>query len=88
MQYKILRLPKLKEAHIGVYLCKELVQVLKNLGVAYSIRSITYDNATNNNTLITTFEQHVASNQSPLSWPFDATEHSLRCFAHIMNIAV
>ena len=67
MQHKILRLPKLKEAHIGIYLYKELVQVLKNLSVAYSIRSITYNNATNNNTLITTFEQHVASNQSPLS---------------------
>lgn len=88
MQHTLLDILELNASHTGIYLCAKLIKILDNFGVTSAVASITHENASNNDTLVTQFEQEVNSRGSPLAWQFQASEHSIRCFAHITNLAV
>jgi hypothetical protein len=71
----------LKDKHSGLYLNKVLLETLREYNIEYNITSITRDNASPNDTLISAFREHyfIASIRFTGDTP---------CLAHVFNIAV
>ncbi|KAF8691107.1 Encoded by, partial [Rhizoctonia solani] len=75
---------KLDGHHSGINIGQSLHQVLQELGVAHKIGYITLDNASNNHTAMIT----LADKLSPHGITFSPENNWIRCFPHILNLAV
>ncbi|EUC59400.1 hypothetical protein RSOL_313270, partial [Rhizoctonia solani AG-3 Rhs1AP] len=60
------------------------MDVLIESGIAEKIVCITLDNASNNNKLM----EELGKEFEARGWPFDVNENRIRCFPHVMNLAV
>ncbi|KAF8729937.1 hAT family C-terminal dimerization region, partial [Rhizoctonia solani] len=75
---------KLNGHHSGINIGQSLHQVLQELGVAHKIGYITLDNASNNHTAMIT----LADKLSLHGITFSPKNNWIRCFPHILNLAV
>jgi hypothetical protein len=79
----LLRLYPLYKRHSGKYLYKVLIETLKDFNIDQNILTITYDNASNNNILISRFFKY---NKETI--PKGYFINNIRCLAHIINLIV
>ncbi|KAG8938267.1 hypothetical protein FRC04_009191 [Tulasnella sp. 424] len=70
--------------HTGANLGKILVDILKDLGVPRRLGYITLDNASNCDTLV----DQVSEELEALNIGFSREQNRLRCFPHVVNLAV
>ncbi|KAF8667727.1 Encoded by [Rhizoctonia solani] len=70
--------------HTGANVGQVLFSVLLESGISNKIGCITLDNASNNNTLM----QELAQAFESRGIEFDEKENWIRCFPHVMNLAV
>lgn len=73
-----------KDKHSGENISARLIEVLDELGILNKIGGITMDNASNNNSAMEAFEQALKER----GIEYNAQQQRLRCFAHILNLAV
>jgi hypothetical protein len=92
---RLLDVKHLKEPiHSGEYLSEQLLAATEDYGITNAIFTITRDNATNNTTMLATYEKASLSKpvEEPISvqqpWTFTVKEGDVRCIAHIINLAV
>lgn len=69
--------------HTGNHLAAALLHILDRLKMTSKIGWLTLDNATNNDTMMTS----LAESLNLRGIPFVATERQIRCFPHITNLA-
>ncbi|KAL1738946.1 ribonuclease H-like domain-containing protein, partial [Schizophyllum fasciatum] len=74
----------LEGSHTGENMGRAFISIVEKLGCMAKISSITLDNASNNGTLMS----EVASTLAGLEIPFDVDGNRIRCFPHVVNIAV
>ncbi|CCO36123.1 Putative AC9 transposase [Rhizoctonia solani AG-1 IB] len=71
-------------AHAGAILAQHLFGVLKEYDVVHKIGSVTLDNATNNNTMMEELAKLIRAE----GYNFDKEGNRIRCFPHVINLAV
>ncbi|KAF8751055.1 hAT family C-terminal dimerization region [Rhizoctonia solani] len=71
-------------AHAGVILARHIFRVLKEYDIVHKIGSITLDNASNNNTMMEELSRLIRAE----GYDFDEEGNRIRCFPHIINLAV
>lgn len=76
----VLDFVKLSESHTGRYLSDRLVECLKDFGIEKKILGVVCDNASNNDTLVSELEIELLGQ--------NGMQTRIRCFAHILNLAV
>ena len=87
-------IPLLETIHSGEYLAQIFLSVTDLYNVSSAILSITRDNASANNVMISNIECSLNERQNLLQpnlqqpWAFKQEEGDIRCIAHIINIAV
>ncbi|PPR04216.1 hypothetical protein CVT24_013300 [Panaeolus cyanescens] len=74
----------IKGTHSGANIGKEMYNILENVGITNKLGHITTDNASNNSTMM---EEMVHSLEG-LGVPFHAKSNHIRCFPHVINLAV
>lgn len=83
-------------SHSGEYICNELIKVTDFFDITKAVFTITHDNATANDILVHEFESQVQAkwelmseeDQARFSLRFTVQKGSIRCSAHIVNLAV
>ncbi|QRW13009.1 AC9 transposase [Ceratobasidium sp. AG-Ba] len=75
---------KIEGRHTGENVANALFSVLQESSIAKQVNCITLDNASNNNTLM----EELATYLAPLGAEFHPERNRIRCFPHIMNLAV
>ncbi len=80
MTSMVLDFVKLCESHTGKYLSKSLVGCLREYGIDKKILGVVCDNASNNDTLVSELELELGGQ--------NGRRTRIRCFAHILNLAV
>ncbi|KAG8729906.1 hypothetical protein FRC10_003305 [Ceratobasidium sp. 414] len=73
-----------QDHHTGANIGQALFDVLQESNIAEKVGHITLDNASNNNTLM----QELAAALGARGIEFDAQRNRIRCFPHVMNLAV
>ncbi|KAF5332789.1 hypothetical protein D9611_005171 [Ephemerocybe angulata] len=71
-------------SHTGENIGKVFVRVLEEIRCLHKISTITLDNASNNNTAMDKIHEELER----LKIPFDTVGNRIRCFPHIINLAV
>ncbi|KEP52153.1 putative AC transposase [Rhizoctonia solani 123E] len=71
-------------AHAGVILAQHIFAVLKEYNIVHKVGSVTLDNASNNNTMMEELARLVRAE----GYDFDKEGNRIRCFPHIINLAV
>lgn len=76
--------------HSDKYLAEKLVKVTNDFGITSSIFTITRDNATNNDSMLNSFEGATDGIKYTAlqPWGFSRKYGDVRCMAHILNLAV
>jgi hypothetical protein len=80
--------------HSKEYLSKMLVKITDSFSITHSIFTITRDNTTPNDVMLSNFKSKVYSQQivAPLSiqhlWSFTYKDGNIQCLGHIINLAV
>lgn len=73
-----------KDKHSGDNIAAHFMEILGELGITHKIGGITMDNASNNNTAMDSLERCLTA----CGIKFHAKNQRIRCFAHIINLAV
>jgi hypothetical protein len=73
-----------KDKHDGSNLAAHFIHVLEELDIADRIGGITLDNATNNDTAM----KHLEECLEDRGFSYNARQQRVRCFSHIINLAV
>jgi hypothetical protein len=73
-----------KDKHSGDNIAAHFMDILDELDMTHKIGGITMDNASNNNTAMDSLEQSLTAR----GIMFRAKHQRIRCFAHIINLAV
>ncbi|KAF8689423.1 Encoded by, partial [Rhizoctonia solani] len=81
---QLIAFQKVDGHHTGANVGQVLFSVLLESGISNKIGCITLDNASNNNTLMQELAQAFESRRIE----FDEKENWIRCFPHVMNLAV
>ncbi|KAF5370272.1 hypothetical protein D9758_006873 [Tetrapyrgos nigripes] len=84
MKSRLIAFRHIGETHDGETMAKYFFTVLNELGITRRIGSITLDNASNNNTMMRALERMFRE----IGIQFSAEGNRIRCFPHIINIAV
>ncbi|EUC65081.1 hypothetical protein RSOL_496520, partial [Rhizoctonia solani AG-3 Rhs1AP] len=71
-------------AHAGTVLAQHIFAVLKEYDIVHKVGSITLDNASNNNTMMEELTRLIRAE----GYDFDKEGNRIRCFPHIINLAV
>ncbi|KAJ2926565.1 hypothetical protein H1R20_g10525, partial [Candolleomyces eurysporus] len=71
-------------SHAGSNIGRVFVNILKEISCLHKVSTITLDNASNNNTSM----EEICDELRALGIPFDAAGNRIRCFPHIINLAV
>ncbi|KAJ2918846.1 hypothetical protein MD484_g1605, partial [Candolleomyces efflorescens] len=71
-------------SHAGANIGRVFVNILKEINCLHKVSTVTLDNASNNNTSM----EEICDELRALGIPFDATGNRIRCFPHIINLAV
>ena len=74
----------MKGSHTGIAISNAMETCLQEMRITSKLIAITRDNASSNNR----FLQEFASSLSRIGIQFDSTQQSIRCFGHILNLAV
>lgn len=74
----------MKGSHTGVAISDAMKDCLHNMGIISKLTAITRDNARSNDK----FLQDFADSLYETGIQFDNTQQSIRCFGHILNLAV
>ncbi|OBS17487.1 hypothetical protein FPOA_26474 [Fusarium poae] len=75
----VLGLPELVDRHSGDNIATHVVEVLRSYGITHKVGYFTLDNASNNDT---------AMEEIGKALGFEGKTRRLRCFGHILNLAV
>lgn len=75
---------RLNDSHHGTRLGQALYKVVQRVGLTNKVGYVTSDSATNNDTMMDEFGDHVKSNTGI---PYNGRKRRLRCMAHIINLA-
>ncbi|KDN41816.1 hypothetical protein RSAG8_07187, partial [Rhizoctonia solani AG-8 WAC10335] len=75
---------KINGHHTGANVGHALFEVLQESGITDKIGYITLDNASNNNTLM----EELANSLQAYGAEFDPEKNRIRCFPHVINLAV
>ena len=86
----------LEPIHSGVYMCEELIKVTDYFDLTLAVFTISHDNARPNDSLLKEFEEKSKDryeelndkDQARFSLRFKVSSGSIRCFVHIINLAV
>ncbi|KAF7330238.1 putative AC transposase [Mycena venus] len=84
LKTRLVAFRRLEGSHTGENIGKIFVQVVKEIGCLHKIGMVTCDNASNNNTHMT----EICAELARIGIPFDAEGNRIRCFPHVVNIAV
>ncbi|KAJ8496334.1 hypothetical protein ONZ45_g12488 [Pleurotus djamor] len=74
---------QINNAHSGLRLGQVLYKIIARIGIQHKMGHITCDNASNNSTMLKTFEELMEKDQ----FKFDSTTQHVRCLAHVNNLA-
>lgn len=74
----------MEDSHTGVEIAKAMEDCLQKNGILSKLMSITCDNASANIKFLRDFSHSILMND----FRFDYTQQSIRCFNHILNLAV
>ncbi|KAK8333601.1 hypothetical protein V6Z12_A10G212600 [Gossypium hirsutum] len=85
LQKRIIRFRALSPPYDGLNIADELVLCLSQWGIDKKIFSITLDNASYNDVLVSCLKNHFRANQAILC---DSAFFQVRCCAHILNLIV
>jgi len=80
----LLGLKRLYGPHTGANMASLLIEVIKTYDISKRLGYCMIDNASDNDTALDTVEDYMQS----LHIPWEANEHRLRCFGHIVNLIV
>lgn len=72
--------------HTGLGMSEIVFETIEEFGLTNKLGSITMDNASNNNTLMSSLATTLLKNVPTIQW--DAKENRVRCVAHVINLAV
>ncbi|CAA7271021.1 unnamed protein product [Cyclocybe aegerita] len=75
---------RIRGSHTGVNIGHVFMQVLKEIRCVEKISAITLNNAGNNNTMM----EQLSDELELLGIPFDKDGNRIRCFPHVINLAV
>ena len=70
--------------HTGAEIAKAMEECLRSIGIVSKIMAITRDNASANDKFLQDFSDSLSKN----GILFNSTQQSVRCFGHILNLAV
>ncbi|OJT08055.1 Zinc finger BED domain-containing protein RICESLEEPER 2 [Trametes pubescens] len=84
LQTALLGFVRMNCSHSGRHLGLALFRIADRLGIAHKIGYVTCDNATNNDTMMQFFADHVFTATGNL---YDGESSRVRCLAHIINLA-
>jgi hypothetical protein len=84
IDHLVLGLREIEGTHTGENLCVMLVRIVSQFNIWSKIGYFMMDNATNNDTMLSSFGAHMDT----LGFPFEIETHRLRCIGHIINLAV
>ncbi|KAF5353589.1 hypothetical protein D9758_013794 [Tetrapyrgos nigripes] len=84
LRSRLVAFRRIESSHTGANIAGIFMSVLKDLGAQNSIGMITLDNASNNGT----FVKELSDALHDLGIDFDINGNRVRCFPHVINIAV
>ena len=84
MQEGLLPFKYLEEEHDGLSLCKAMMEVLEDFGIAERLLGVTADNASNNTTMMSNMEQYYKENYRNAG--FSVIWNQIECLAHVLNL--
>ena len=84
LQNILLDFVSMKGSHTGAAISNAMETCLHEMGIISKLVAITRDNASSNNR----FLQDFAYSLSQIGIEFDSVQQSVRCFGHILNLAV
>ncbi|CAG8833740.1 5817_t:CDS:2, partial [Cetraspora pellucida] len=84
MKHLLLDFVHMDGAHTGAAISNSFEECLQSMGVISKLVAITHDNASSNITFLSIFSNSVRQN----GIQFDDTQQSIRCFGHILNLAM
>ena len=84
MQEGLLSFKYLEEEHDGLSLCKAMMEVLEDFGIAERLHGVTADNASNNSTMMAHMEQYYAEKYP--SAGFSVIWNQIECLAYVLNL--
>ena len=94
-QSTVLDVIELKEPiHSREYLCEMLVKITDSLGITHAIFTVTQDNASPNDVMLSNFESEAYSQRmaslvsAKHPWSFKVKDGDIRCVSYIINLAV
>ncbi|KEP46424.1 hypothetical protein V565_199570, partial [Rhizoctonia solani 123E] len=70
--------------HAGAHLAETFFEVMEDFGITHKLGWITMDNATNNDSMMVQLEEYMVTQ----GMDFDRHGNRLRCFPHVVNLAV
>ena len=84
LKEKLLDFLPMRGQHTGASMAKEVLKVLKLTSTLKRLLAVTCDNASNNGTL----SRFLKSGLEEEGWIWNATENTIPCLAHIINLVV
>jgi hypothetical protein len=84
MKHLLLDFIHMDGPHSGIEISNALEECLHSMGLISKLVSITHDNAAANIKFLNEFSKSVAQN----GVQFDCTQQSIRCFGHVLNLAM
>jgi hypothetical protein len=83
-QEGLLAFKYLEEEHDGLSLCKAMMEVLEDFGIAERLLSVTADNASNNSTMMAHMEKYYKEKYPTAR--FSVIWNQIECLAHVLNL--
>ncbi|KAF5329696.1 hypothetical protein D9619_009224 [Psilocybe cf. subviscida] len=84
LQTRLVAFRVLHGSHTGVNIGKAFVKILEEINCLHKISMVTLDNASNNATMMSEIQAEL----NQLGIPFDHEGYRIRCFPHVINLAV
>uniref|UniRef100_A0A0W0F504 Uncharacterized protein n=1 Tax=Moniliophthora roreri TaxID=221103 RepID=A0A0W0F504_MONRR len=81
---EVIAFHKVPVSHTGAHLTEAFLYLLNHVGILKKVSWITCDNVTNNDVMLMQIERHLKA----LGVDFDEYKNHLRCFAHILHLAI
>ncbi|KAJ8503453.1 hypothetical protein ONZ45_g10852 [Pleurotus djamor] len=83
LEMALIGFTQINNSHNGLRLGQVLYKIAERVGIQSKMGHITCDNASNNSTMLKTFEDLMTTNK----YSFDRETQHIRCMAHVINLA-
>lgn len=84
IKHVLLDFISMDESHTGIAIANAMENWLRSMNIVSKLIAITCDNASANNKFLLDFSNSI----SQAGFVFDNTQQSIRCFGHVLNLAV